>query len=93
MITLHRLGHTEHPLHLNCDLIFTVESTPDTVVTLTTGVKIVVDETPDEVADAVREWRVGIMTEAFNRKRPRRARAKSPSTAQISAVESGSTPA
>ena len=37
MITLHRLGHRSEPLHLNPDLITTVEAHPDTVVTLATG--------------------------------------------------------
>ena len=59
MITLHRLGHTDEPFQLNPDLIVTVESTPDTVVTLATTAKVVVAESPEEVAAAVRAWRVG----------------------------------
>src|SRR6202012_1973438 len=42
MIRLRRLGGSEE-FDLNPDLILTVESTPDTVVTLTTGTKLVVD--------------------------------------------------
>ena len=61
MIELHRLGHTEEPFLLNSDLIVTVEATPDTVVTLTTGTKIVVHETPDEVVRHIRMWRSGIL--------------------------------
>ena len=34
MITLNRLGHSDEPFHLNPDMIVTVESTPDTVITL-----------------------------------------------------------
>ena len=50
MITLHRLGHTTaEPFHLNPDLIVTVEATPDTVITLTTGAKVVVAESPERV--------------------------------------------
>lgn len=96
MIALHRLGHGEQPFLLNSDLIFTIEANPDTVITLTTGLKIVVDETPEEVADAVREWRVEIMTGAFNRKRPGRSRSgrsRGPQPPPITAVDSESTPA
>ncbi len=46
MITLHRLGHSDEPFQLNPDMIVTVESTPDTVITLATGAKVVVAETP-----------------------------------------------
>ncbi len=42
-----------------------VEACPDTVVALTTGVKVVVSESPDEVADAVRAWRAGILADAL----------------------------
>jgi flagellar protein FlbD len=68
MITLHRLGHRDAELHLNPDLITTVEANPDTVITLATGNKVVVAEAPDEVADAVREWRAGILDEAWRRR-------------------------
>jgi flagellar protein FlbD len=70
MITLHRLGHTDEPFQLNPDLIVTVESTPDTVVTLATTAKVVVAESPAEVAAAVREWRVGVLSEAMRNRRP-----------------------
>ena len=70
MITLHRLGHTDEPFQLNPDLIVTVESTPDTVVTLATTAKVVVAESPDEVASAVRAWRVGVLSEAMRNRRP-----------------------
>ena len=55
MITLHRLGHAAEPFHLNPDLIVTVEANPDTVVTLTTGTKIVVAEPPERVVDEIRD--------------------------------------
>lgn len=67
MIRLHRLGGPEHEFDLNPDLVLTVESTPDTVVTLTTGTKLVVTESPDSVTAAVREWRVGILERALKR--------------------------
>ena len=68
MITLHRLGVRSEELHLNPDLITTVEAHPDTVITLATGAKVVVSEAPDEIADAVREWRAGILDEAWRRR-------------------------
>jgi uncharacterized protein YlzI (FlbEa/FlbD family) len=69
VIVLHRLGHQAEEFHLNPDLILTVESTPDTVVTLTTGTKVVVDESPARVAEEVRAWRVAILTDALVRRR------------------------
>ena len=69
MIPLHRFGHDGTEFLLNPDLIVTVEANPDSVVTLSTGSKIVVAETPAEVTDAVREWRVGILTDALKRRR------------------------
>jgi uncharacterized protein YlzI (FlbEa/FlbD family) len=70
MITLHKLGHTDEPFQLNPDLIVTIESTPDTVVTLATTAKVVVAETPDEVAAAMRAWRVDVLSEAMRNRRP-----------------------
>ena len=53
MIRLHRLGGSEHEFDLNPDLVLTVESTPDTVVTLTTGAKLVVVQTIPELEAAI----------------------------------------
>ena len=41
------------PVSINALFIETVETVPDTVVTLTTGKKLVVRETMDEVAERV----------------------------------------
>jgi flagellar protein FlbD len=68
MITLNRLGHSDEPFQLNPDMIVTVESTPDTVITLATTAKVVVAETPDEVAAAVRSYRVGVLSDALARR-------------------------
>ena len=76
MIRLHRLGGSEHEFDLNPDLVLTVESTPDTTVTLSTGAKLVVAESPDSVTAAVREWRVGILERAFKRTGPQIAEAR-----------------
>jgi flagellar protein FlbD len=52
VITLHRLNQQEFVL--NADLIETLESTPDTLVALTTGKKMIVRDTiPDVVARVV----------------------------------------
>ncbi|MDO8211410.1 flagellar FlbD family protein [Conexibacter sp. CPCC 206217] len=69
MIVLHRLGHNAEEFHLNPDLILTVEATPDTVVTLTTGTRFVVAESPVRVAEEVRTWRTDILRDALSRRR------------------------
>jgi flagellar protein FlbD len=68
MITLNRLGHHDEPFQLNIDMIVTVEATPDTVITLATGAKVVVAETPGEVASAVHSYRAAVLAEAFRRR-------------------------
>lgn len=68
MITLNRLGHSHEPFQLNPDMIVTIESTPDTVITLATGAKVVVTETPADVAAAVSEYRAEVLSDAFKRR-------------------------
>jgi flagellar protein FlbD len=70
VIVLHRLGHDAEPFHLNPDMILTVEATPDTVVTLASGVKIVVHEPPAQVVEEIRGWRADILSDALNGRRP-----------------------
>jgi uncharacterized protein YlzI (FlbEa/FlbD family) len=72
MITLNRLGHSDEPFQLNPDMIVTVESTPDTVISLATGAKVVVAETPQEVAAAVHAYRAEVLSDALRRRRPPR---------------------
>lgn len=55
MIQLTRINRV--PLVLNSDLIEHVEATPDTVVSLTNGQKLVVLETVDEIVRRVIEFR------------------------------------
>ena len=55
MITLHRLNGDE--LVLNAELIETIESTPDTLITLVDRRRIMVSETVDEVVDSVIGYR------------------------------------
>jgi uncharacterized protein YlzI (FlbEa/FlbD family) len=68
MIELHRLGQAE-AFHLNPDLIVTVEAHPDTVIQLATGARVVVTESPGEVGDLVRDWRVSITNAAWRERR------------------------
>ena len=44
-------------LIINADLIQTVEETPDTVITLTTGTKFIVKEKSKEIVDKVVEYK------------------------------------
>ena len=69
MITLHRMGHEHERFELNPDLIATVEACPDTTVHLATGARLLVVETPQEVTDAVRAWRVDVLSEALSQSR------------------------
>ena len=55
MIRLTRINRAL--LVLNSDLIELVETTPDTMITLTTGQKIIVLETPEQVSEKVIEFR------------------------------------
>lgn len=55
MIKVKRLNDKEFVV--NGELIMYIEKTPDTVITLTTGQKIVVRETVDEVIDKVIEYK------------------------------------
>jgi flagellar protein FlbD len=56
MIEVHH-GREERPMLVNSDLIETVEATPDTVLTLTTGKKLIVRETPAEIVALIVEFR------------------------------------
>jgi len=55
MIELTRL-HGE-PIVINADLIEFIESTPDTMISTTTGKKVLVKETVEEVIGRVVEYR------------------------------------
>jgi len=58
MIRLTKLNGTSFVL--NCELIETVESTPDTVISTINGKKYVVDESVDEVIAKVIQYRGNI---------------------------------
>lgn len=55
MIQLTRINHK--PVVINADLIEHIESTPDTVVSLTTKQSLMVLETVEEVIDRIVEFR------------------------------------
>ena len=60
MIKLTRLNNAA--LIINAELIEFVEESPDTIVTLTTGQKIMVKESVDEVVERVMEYRRSIVS-------------------------------
>jgi flagellar protein FlbD len=59
MIQLTRLNN--HPLVVNSDLIKFVEQSPDTVITLVNGDKIVVRESAQDVLDRVVQFRRSVL--------------------------------
>ncbi len=59
MIHLTRLNQS--PVVVNADLIELIEVTPDTVIVLTTGQKLLVRETANEVIDRVVRFRRSIL--------------------------------
>ncbi len=61
MIEVTRLNNTK--VLINPDLIEFVEETPDTVVTFTTGRKIIVKESRQEIKNLVKLYRKDILTD------------------------------
>jgi flagellar protein FlbD len=59
MIKITRLNHT--PLIVNSDLIEHIETTPDTVIALTSGQKYVVLETAEEIVERVVAFRQSLL--------------------------------
>jgi flagellar protein FlbD len=55
VIRLTRINHQE--VILNSDLIEHMEANPDTVITLTTGQKMMVLETPEEIIERIIRFR------------------------------------
>jgi uncharacterized protein YlzI (FlbEa/FlbD family) len=65
VIRLHRLSARAEGFYLNPDLIVAIDSTPDTVVTLTTHQKVLVSDSPEAIVAATREWRASILAQAL----------------------------
>lgn len=57
MIKLTKFQTHDHDFVLNAELIESIEETPDTVITLTSGKKLIVCESMDEVVRRVMEYR------------------------------------
>ena len=55
MISVTRLNGKSY--FINSDLVEFVESTPDTVITLITGKKIIVSDSVDEIVDKIVKYR------------------------------------
>jgi flagellar protein FlbD len=64
VIILTRLGNGLQ-IAVNPDLIERAEHTPDTVITLVDGHKLVVEEPLDEVVTLIRTWRASVAAEAI----------------------------
>jgi flagellar protein FlbD len=58
MIVVTRLNHT--PIVVNPDLIVFIEETPDTIITLASGEKLVIEEKVGEVIKRVIEFKRSI---------------------------------
>lgn len=58
MIPVTRLDHT--PMFLNSDLIEWIERTPDTVVGLVSGERLLVRESPEQIVERVIEFKRAI---------------------------------
>jgi flagellar protein FlbD len=65
VIRLRRLGSKSESYYLNPDLIAAIESTPDTVLTLTTHTKLLVADSAEEVVAAIRTWRASVLSAAL----------------------------
>lgn len=63
MIILTRLGGSE--MAVNPDLIERAEPTPDTVITMVDGHKLVVVESVEEVVERIRTWRASVAAQAY----------------------------
>jgi len=71
VIILTRLGNGME-IAVNPDLIERAEHTPDTVITLIDGHKLVVNEPLDEVVRLIRCWRASVAAEAITMARMNR---------------------
>ncbi|GLY27008.1 hypothetical protein Kisp02_03730 [Kineosporia sp. NBRC 101731] len=90
MIIVTRLGNGV-AIAVNPDLIERAEATPDTVITLVDGHKLVVEEPLAQVVDLVRSWRASVAASALTLARygeDDAATADDVSTAERSAHES-----
>jgi uncharacterized protein YlzI (FlbEa/FlbD family) len=81
MIELTRLNGT--PILLNSDLIKTAEASPDTMVTLINGEKLIVREDRSEVLDRVLAYRAKLLATVARRLSPNDALRRAASLASV----------
>jgi flagellar protein FlbD len=65
VIRLHRLSARAEVFYLNPDLIVAIDSTPDTLLTLTTHQKVLISDSPEVVVAAIQAWRSSILAGAL----------------------------
>jgi flagellar protein FlbD len=68
VILVHRLRG--QPLHVNADLIESIEATPDTVLTLVDGRRILVEEPPETVVQRFTTYRASLLVAADSLREP-----------------------
>ena len=88
MIRLHRLSARAEVFYLNPDLIVAIDSTPDTVVTLTTHQKVLVADRAEDVVAAIQQWRSSILAAAM----PSTAKRRSDAALSLVPATAGTTP-
>ncbi len=64
MISVHRINNEE--FMINCDLIEFVEETPDTIISMASGRKLVVSEKSDEIKRLIIEYKRKIYCANFD---------------------------
>ncbi len=55
MITLRKMDNSK--ITINCDFIITIEANPDTVITLSTGKKLIVKDSIEEITDLIIDYK------------------------------------
>lgn len=58
MIKLTKLNNAE--IYINPDLMHSIECLPNTIINMTTGEKIIVKETPEEITNKIIEFKRNI---------------------------------
>ncbi len=62
MILVHRLRG--EPMFVNADLIESVVATPDTVLVLVDGRRIIIEESPEDVVERITAFRASLLVAA-----------------------------
>lgn len=61
MIILHKIGNEKKEILINAELIETIEEMPDTIIKLTTGKKIIVQEKTEKIIKLVVNYKKSIL--------------------------------